>query len=123
VAKLANFEIARGSDAVTTSIKSQLERIRWLAPEKLKDLEYRYDHKCEIFSFGMLLWELAFEKKPYKKIEIGKISDYVVAGGREEIKFDPTTSDDVRIQKGYKKIIRQGKLLLYKNLFLFLILF
>lgn len=43
----------------------------------------RYDHKCEIFSFGMLLWELAFSKNPYENFEIDKISDHVIDGGRE----------------------------------------
>ncbi|PKY42716.1 hypothetical protein RhiirA4_456571 [Rhizophagus irregularis] len=83
LAKLANFGTSREKHDATTTIGSQPERVRWLAPEKLKDNGRRYDHKCEIFSFGMLLWELAFSKNPYENFEIDKISDHVIDGGRE----------------------------------------
>ena len=68
----------------------------------------------------MLLWELAFERKPYESMDIEKISDHVISGGREEIRFDqsglaPPAPSDAEIQKGFEKIIRGGKLLLYKN--------
>ncbi|CAB5383634.1 unnamed protein product [Rhizophagus irregularis] len=53
LAKLANFGTSREKHDATTTIGSQPERVRWLAPEKLKDNGRRYDHKCENFSFGM----------------------------------------------------------------------
>ena len=57
----------------------------------------------------MLLWELAFEKEPYEgKIEIDKVSDYVIGGGREEINFSFATPEVEKIQKGYEKIIKDG---------------
>ncbi|PKC67643.1 hypothetical protein RhiirA1_509103 [Rhizophagus irregularis] len=76
LAKLANFGTSREKHDATTTIGSQPERVRWLAPEKLKDNGRRYDHKCEIFSFGMN-WLLV---KIHTKI---LISDHVIAGGRE----------------------------------------
>jgi len=49
------------------------------------------------------------KKKPYEnKIEIDKISDYVISDGREEINFSFTTPEVEKIQKGYKKIIEDG---------------
>jgi hypothetical protein len=68
----------------------------------------------------MLLWELAFEKKPYEyKYEHVETTRHV----REEIDFDFETSEVAKFQIGYEKIIRQGKLLRCKNSFfgLFLI--
>ena len=73
----------------------------------------------------MLLWELAFERKPYESMDFEKIPNFVIAGGREAIIFDqsglaPPFPSDAKIQKGFETIIRQGKLLSYKkNLFLF----
>ncbi|CAB4395558.1 unnamed protein product [Rhizophagus irregularis] len=45
LAKLANFGTSREKHDATTTIGSQPERVRWLAPEKLKDNGRRYDHK------------------------------------------------------------------------------
>ena len=102
MAKLANFEIARGSDAVTTSIKSQLERIRWLAPEKLKDHNNPYTAKCEIYSFGMVLWEIAEGKLPFQREnDIVQIRNLVV-----NQKYRPSFS--LGVPNEWVKIAYQG---------------
>ncbi|POG60493.1 hypothetical protein GLOIN_2v1712531, partial [Rhizophagus irregularis DAOM 181602=DAOM 197198] len=77
--------------------------VRWLAPEKLINYKSKYTTQCEIFSFGVLLWELAFEKIPYRSLEVDKIRDFVIKGGRERIKFGDSTPK--KIQEDYKKII------------------
>jgi hypothetical protein len=64
----------------------------------------------------MLLWELAFEKKPYENKEIDQISDYVIGGGREEIDFGLASPEIEKVQKGFEKIIRAGKLLWCKDI-------
>ncbi|CAG8549069.1 6635_t:CDS:2 [Ambispora gerdemannii] len=43
--------------------------IRYMAPEKLKDSSYPYDFKCEIYSFGILLWEIAEQRIPFQNIK------------------------------------------------------
>ncbi|KAF0515993.1 kinase-like protein [Gigaspora margarita] len=69
--KLANFKFARMFDDATLNLTDILKVIHWLAPEKMlehkhdnnnKNYKRPYTQKCEIFSFGMLLWELCFEK-------------------------------------------------------------
>ncbi|PKC64841.1 HCP-like protein [Rhizophagus irregularis] len=90
----------------------RIEDGRWLAPEKLIDPKYRYDHKCEIFSFGMLLWELTFERKPYEDMELEDILDHVISGEREKIQFENSLalpdSSDAKIQKGFEEIIKEA---------------
>ncbi|CAG8605812.1 9869_t:CDS:2 [Funneliformis caledonium] len=112
VAKLANFKISRNITDTTTTINSYLEGARWLAPEKLKEQTTPYNHKCEIYSFGMLLWELAFEQMPYKDMEIHIASDFVINGGRPKINFNnellPVPPEMLQLQKGYEKIIREA---------------
>ncbi|GBC01440.1 hypothetical protein RclHR1_00420002 [Rhizophagus clarus] len=71
-AKLVNFQLCRILRAATFTsrefnrIKS-LERVRYCAPELLLETPYlEYDDKCEVYSFGILLWEIIEEKIPYK---------------------------------------------------------
>ncbi|CAB4396639.1 kinase-like protein [Rhizophagus irregularis] len=112
VAKLTNFYFSRGKDHTSTSMAGRIEDGRWLAPEKLIDPKYRYDHKCEIFSFGMLLWELTFERKPYEDMELEDILDHVISGEREKIQFENSLalpdSSDAKIQKGFEEIIKEA---------------
>ncbi|CAG8747117.1 12980_t:CDS:2, partial [Gigaspora rosea] len=58
---------------------SSLNIYNWAAPEMMQDNSF-YTQKCEIFSFGMLLWELAYQKIPYKEKSAKEIRDYVIKG-------------------------------------------
>ncbi|CAG8816631.1 4296_t:CDS:2, partial [Cetraspora pellucida] len=64
-AKLANFTRSRCFSADTNPMKRTLEKMRYIAPEKLVNESQRYNIKCEIFSFGRLLWEIAECKEPF----------------------------------------------------------
>ncbi|RHZ90111.1 hypothetical protein Glove_8g21 [Diversispora epigaea] len=81
--KISNFEMSREIHAVSMKIQGLESYVRWLAPEKMRDFEYRYDHKCEIFSFGMLVWELIHEKIPYKDMSFHEVQDHVKNKKRE----------------------------------------
>ncbi|PKY54745.1 kinase-like protein, partial [Rhizophagus irregularis] len=66
-AKLANFKLSRYLTAATLNQGQNLERVRYCAPELLdRAPNYKYDQKCEVYSFGILLWEIAEEKVPYQ---------------------------------------------------------
>ena len=55
-----------------------LEQVRYCAPD------FKYDHKCEVYSFGILLWEIAEEKTPYEGYkEIVSIVEFVRSKKRE----------------------------------------
>jgi len=113
--KLCNFKFAREINAVTSQIDDMNAIIHWLAPEILgsyyldpdpinsQKKRERYTIQCEIFSFGMLLWELAFEKVPYEHMSMVEVQKYVSKGGRENLDFGLTTHP---IQKGYGEIIK-----------------
>ncbi|CAG8507047.1 16538_t:CDS:2 [Rhizophagus irregularis] len=65
-AKLANFTLSRGFNDPTKNMMPTIDTVRWMAPEKLRDHRKNpYTAKCEIYSFGMLLWEIAEEKLPF----------------------------------------------------------
>ncbi|CAG8505821.1 12566_t:CDS:2 [Funneliformis caledonium] len=104
--KLTNFEYARSKNASTSSIGDLMKIVHWLAPEKMRDRSTRYNIKCEIFSFGMLLWELTFEKTPYQGWDMERVETHVKAGKREKITFGPVAVDrELEIQKVLEEVI------------------
>ncbi|CAG8460193.1 1793_t:CDS:2 [Diversispora eburnea] len=108
VPKIAKFNYSRMAYGPTTDMKGVTDIIRWMAPEKLRDSEKKhvpYTFKCEIFSFGMLLWELVFEKIPYEKWNIMQIKKHVLDGNREKITWGKASSNVEKIQKDLTKII------------------
>ncbi|CAG8559071.1 5896_t:CDS:2 [Diversispora eburnea] len=108
VPKIAKFKYSREASGPTTDMKGVTDITHWMAPEKLRDSTKNhvpYTFKCEIFSFGMLLWELVFEKMPYESWNIMEIKEHVLAGKRERITLREAPPDVQKVQKGLAKII------------------
>ncbi|CAG8494341.1 1221_t:CDS:2 [Dentiscutata erythropus] len=80
-AKIANFGLSRKFGDITRNIQVNLENVRYMAPEKLEHGDKkRYNSKCEVYSLGALLWEIAEEEIPYTRlgIDLQTIRDRVV---------------------------------------------
>ncbi|CAG8601546.1 10311_t:CDS:2 [Diversispora eburnea] len=108
IPKIAKFNYSRTTSGPTSDMKDVTGITHWMAPEKLRDSVKKpvpYTIKCEIFSFGMLLWELVFEKIPYEKWDILKIKEHVLAGKREKITWGKAPPDVRELQKNMAKII------------------
>ncbi|CAI2166719.1 19772_t:CDS:10 [Funneliformis geosporum] len=103
--KIANFEYERFTTDETTNLVDITESFHWLAPEKMRYYDYRYNIKCEVFSFGMLLWELIFQKVPYEHWNSSKIREYVLSNKREKIAFSKASPDIQILQEIYANII------------------
>ncbi|CAB5381595.1 kinase-like protein [Rhizophagus irregularis] len=117
-AKIAKFRQSREHQQRSYELRTYSTIIRWLAPEKMpKDLtpsDERYTFKCEIFSYGMLLWELGAQRFPYKNMEMKEIMSHVKSKKRETFEDFNTTSlsnglypsdNKESIAKGFTRII------------------
>jgi len=58
--KVADFGLARTKVATTMT---KVGTPRWVAPEVLRD--ERYTEKADVYSFGVILWELETEQIPF----------------------------------------------------------
>ncbi|KAJ1693038.1 hypothetical protein LUZ63_009736 [Rhynchospora breviuscula] len=63
VVKVADFGVARVK-AQSGVMTAETGTYRWMAPEVIEHKPY--DHKADVFSFGVMLWELLTGKIPYE---------------------------------------------------------
>ncbi|CAB4388270.1 unnamed protein product [Rhizophagus irregularis] len=78
--KITNFGLSKKFHDLTRNISPNIENVRYMAPEKLlsvdndtKNEKVPYDSKCEIYSVGALLWEIAELKKPHSDLNKSEI--------------------------------------------------
>ncbi|CAG8839593.1 20436_t:CDS:2, partial [Gigaspora margarita] len=91
--KLANFQVAtqHNDNEKSITIDQSIDVVNWMSPEKMRKLftesensnQIPYSQKGEIFSFGMLIWELAHQKIPYSNMKSNDIVIHVTRGNRE----------------------------------------
>ncbi|XP_024526089.1 serine/threonine-protein kinase STY8 isoform X2 [Selaginella moellendorffii] len=86
VVKVADFGVARiqDQDGIMTA---ETGTYRWMAPEVLG--HSHYDQKADVFSFGVLLWELLTKKVPYELM-----TPFQVAVGVLQEELRPTIPQD-----------------------------
>ncbi|XP_019703609.1 serine/threonine-protein kinase STY46 isoform X2 [Elaeis guineensis] len=82
VVKVADFGVARfqnqGGD-----MTAETGTYRWMAPEVIN--HQPYNHKADIFSFAIVLWELATSKIPYDNLTPLEAALGVIQGSRPEL--------------------------------------
>ena len=110
-ANLANFKLNRSLNAVSLKQSQNLDRVRYCAPELLERApNFKYVHKCEVYSFGILLWEIAEERTPYEKYnDVVKITDLV----RNE-KYRENFSKNSPMPPSFINLAKKGMCRLYK---------
>ncbi|CAG8546778.1 3125_t:CDS:2 [Acaulospora morrowiae] len=118
--KIANFTFAKEMEKETSEKNHQCS-VNWMAPEKMTEYlpehkKYPYTTACEIFSFGMLLWELRYERIPYKGKDTQDLIVHVRSGKREELIYNLSPCGD---DKKYAQIIIRGKYLVHHFICLF----
>ncbi|CAG8747999.1 9925_t:CDS:2, partial [Cetraspora pellucida] len=104
-AKISNFSSSRKESDVTTKVKDITLRYRWLAPEKLENYkDNEYTKQCDIYSFAIVLWELAAQEVPFANVTV--VTDLItkITGGERP----PPINDAPLFFPAYEKIMQQG---------------
>ncbi|KAG9293838.1 hypothetical protein G9A89_019176 [Geosiphon pyriformis] len=102
-AKLTNFYRSRKEEdpkSKTLTIPDMLSAMRWTAPEKL-DPKYRFTKECDVYSYAIVLWEIATQQLPYGNIENSDVLERVKNGER------PITNIS-DIPEEYERLMRRG---------------
>ncbi|XP_028270238.1 mixed lineage kinase domain-like protein [Parambassis ranga] len=85
--KLAGFELSKTESSLrrTTKDKTEIRSLCYSSPNMLSSLNNIYSKECEIYSFGIVLWEVATRKKPFDGLTDEEILQKV---GQENYKED-----------------------------------
>lgn len=86
--KLAGFELSKTQTSISRKTKrTKAEKIHstaYMSPERLKDVYRTYDREAEIYSFGIVLWEIVTGKIPFEGCDWKKIYELVVEDQKQE---------------------------------------
>ncbi|XP_028440178.1 mixed lineage kinase domain-like protein isoform X2 [Perca flavescens] len=67
VVKLGGFELAKTETSLRKTTKANAHGcLAYSSPQMLLDINYKYSKACEIYSFGIVMWEVATRSKPYE---------------------------------------------------------
>jgi len=78
---IADFDTAIQVESEKSLLHQTMGTPGYMAPEVLQARECGYNLKCDIFSFGMILFELLFLTPPYSECDNSyEISELIIAG-------------------------------------------
>ncbi len=88
-AKLTDFGLSRvKTESVASTRQQSVGTLMWMAPELFKR-KAKYTQGADVYSYGMILWELASRKIPYADAASpAVIAQWIQAGETEEIPAD-----------------------------------
>ena len=105
-AKVCDFGLSRDFTAKAEALQLGFQRVshttghvgtlRYLAPEALrwfqttsaKDVKIQYNERCDVYSFALLLWELAHREPPFNGVDATQVAlDVAPSGQRPELRL------------------------------------
>ncbi|KAK4373196.1 hypothetical protein RND71_008580 [Anisodus tanguticus] len=96
--KIIDFGVSRVEASCPIDMTAQTGTVGYMAPEVLAGLPY--DHKCDVYSFGICLWEMYCCSNPYPdRISLSHTSPTIYKSRRPEIpKSCPSALTNIMMQ-------------------------
>jgi len=86
--RISDFGLSvKNVSSVTVTTSSFVGSLPWMAPE-LFGLGTKFSEECDVYAFGMLLWEIASRQQPYSDVSSELVRENVKAGERLPIPKD-----------------------------------
>ncbi|CAG8463754.1 9838_t:CDS:2 [Acaulospora morrowiae] len=83
-AKITNFRKSRWTNGGSLGlIDSFEEQIRWTAPERLGDDPATFTEECDVFSYGVVFYEIVTEEFPWQGLQLDLVYKYRSEEGRK----------------------------------------
>ncbi|XP_034535101.1 mixed lineage kinase domain-like protein isoform X2 [Notolabrus celidotus] len=73
IVKLGGFELAKTETSLKRTSKKASRSVCYSSPQMLSDINQGYSKECEMYSFGIVLWEVATRKKPFEGLSSKEI--------------------------------------------------
>jgi hypothetical protein len=87
------------AEATTSSLANTMGMVEYIEPQCLKKIKYKKDKKSDIYSLGVLLWEISSGRPPFSDCERSLLRDHIKDGNREE----PTKGTPLKYQQLYQE--------------------
>ncbi|XP_014392232.1 PREDICTED: mixed lineage kinase domain-like protein isoform X3 [Myotis brandtii] len=86
--KLSGFELSKTQTSISRTTKRKKEgtvnSTAYISPQRLGNVYYKYDIAAEIYSFGIVLWEIVTGKTPFEGCDSRKIHQLVAVNKQQE---------------------------------------
>ncbi|RIA88667.1 kinase-like domain-containing protein [Glomus cerebriforme] len=98
-AKIIDLGIAKSTETETQIHSGVFGVIAYIDPKILEDYSYKYNNKSDIYSLGVLMWELSSGKPPFANEKNENILKYQLINGRREKEIPETPNDYFELYK------------------------
>uniref|UniRef100_S4RPX7 Protein kinase domain-containing protein n=1 Tax=Petromyzon marinus TaxID=7757 RepID=S4RPX7_PETMA len=117
--KLSDLGFARTCTSICRSStnRNSSESMAFIAPERQNDLNYKPIPSCDIYSYGVVMWEIAARKIPFEGKDMKAIRSMVMNGKSEPLPedcpealktlIDQARECDVPLRPGAAELVRK----------------
>ena len=100
VIKLADFGLSKRIEEVSKSHVKLFDMAPYIDPKRLIDPIYSLDKKSDVYSVGVLLWEISSGVPPFHKEDNDMGLIYGISQGKRETTIPNTPADYVNLYTG-----------------------
>uniref|UniRef100_UPI00398F7E7C mixed lineage kinase domain-like protein n=1 Tax=Pristiophorus japonicus TaxID=55135 RepID=UPI00398F7E7C len=79
--KLAGLELTKTETSIRRNNSKKTgsaSTTKYLSPQQLDDINYHYNKECEVYSLGIVLWEISSRKAPFEGVDLTEFRRKVV---------------------------------------------